>query len=357
MYPGSNILIPLKKLNQKAHIHGPAASKNALVVGACTSPRPFARTASNFEGRYDEQGKIVLKRVPNFSSKGPTFEGFLKPDVVAPGVALLSSRSSEIKPFDFNNLERSFGKSPDARFRFHSGTSMAAPLVAGCVACLREACVEARPRSTAEPSAPLLKALLVNGTSSLAGGTALLPDPTAGSKDELPVHLVEPPDYAQGYGMVNLRRSLAPVTSEATTDKGYADCPDFDLSKHSETEPMIWSQDVVIAGVGSTVRATLAYNDSPGADLNADLLLELHAGGNAVLPRTPSPWKGDGDVDVTQPTAFKRGNLQKIVWPWDAKEKSGVRGKLSVTVKKRDVLSPDKVSFAVVWWVERGEGA
>jgi hypothetical protein len=63
-----------------------------------------------------------------FSSWGPTRDGRFKPDLVAPGVAILSARSAASPPVA--------DASPLARM---SGTSMAAPYVAGLVALMFQA--------------------------------------------------------------------------------------------------------------------------------------------------------------------------------------------------------------------------
>ncbi|OVA04694.1 Peptidase S8/S53 domain [Macleaya cordata] len=71
-------------------------------------------------------GKPVSTKVAYFSSRGPSSiaPAILKPDIAAPGVSILAASS----PFD---------PSMDGGFAFHSGTSMAAPHVAGIVALIK----------------------------------------------------------------------------------------------------------------------------------------------------------------------------------------------------------------------------
>lgn len=57
-----------------------------------------------------------------------------------------------------------YGVSLDPAFFFDGGTSMATPLVAGCVAVVRETLVKNGMR---DPSAALIKALLINGAINL----------------------------------------------------------------------------------------------------------------------------------------------------------------------------------------------
>ncbi|WP_369791632.1 S8 family serine peptidase [Synechococcus sp. WH 5701] len=66
-----------------------------------------------------------------FSSRGPTADGRLKPDVVGPGERILSCRSSS----DPNrSAERDRGKGVDELYIALSGTSMAAPHISGLLA-------------------------------------------------------------------------------------------------------------------------------------------------------------------------------------------------------------------------------
>ncbi len=85
-------------------ILSPGISKYAITVGAADDKRTI-----NTED----------DTVASFSSRGPTIEGLLKPDLVAPGVNINSLSNVELDGY-----------------RSSSGTSMATPLVAGSIALL-----------------------------------------------------------------------------------------------------------------------------------------------------------------------------------------------------------------------------
>ncbi|MGB9920579.1 MAG: S-layer homology domain-containing protein [Moorellales bacterium] len=117
-----------------------ANAKNALVVGASANPRPA----------LDTQALDPLRPV-SFSSRGPAEDGRLKPDLLAPGQALVSTRSRLIES-NFTGNEA---------YAVMGGTSMAAAVAGAALALLREYLEEAQ--GLASPSAALLKALLING--------------------------------------------------------------------------------------------------------------------------------------------------------------------------------------------------
>jgi subtilisin family serine protease len=147
-------------------ISAPGTAKNAITVGATENLRPsFGSHADN------------INHVAQFSSRGPTKDGRIKPDVMAPGTYILSARSS-LAP------NSSFWANHDSKYAYMGGTSMATPIVAGNVAQLREHFIKNR-GITPKPS--LLKAALIAGATDIGLGY---------------------PSGNQGWGRVTLDKSL-----------------------------------------------------------------------------------------------------------------------------------------------------
>lgn len=97
-------------------------------------------------GALDTKGTITRgdDELAKFSSRGPTkWDGLTKPDVIAPGVKITAANAK------------------NGGYIAHSGTSMASPMVAGCVALL----LQARPDLTPAQ----VKALLTMTASPLPG--------------------------------------------------------------------------------------------------------------------------------------------------------------------------------------------
>jgi len=143
----------------------------------------------------------------SFSSRGPTFGGRLKPDVVAPGEFVRSVRSdgsmssTNTCPTDVQRALMQL-----------EGTSMSTPSVSGGTALLREYFLKGfypsgRPtaKDSFTPSAALLKAMLIHSTIS-AGGTIVTKretDTTARVEQVKPA-----PSYHQGFGRVLLEHVM-----------------------------------------------------------------------------------------------------------------------------------------------------
>jgi serine protease AprX len=147
----------------------PGTAKNCLTVGASENNRmgEFVDTYGDFSTvRFPHnpfngnQFVDSIDDIAAFSSRG-CCQGRFKPDVVAPGTFVLSTKSSKIPT---TNCTRSIGTSsynlaPDY-YMYMSGTSMATPLVAGCAARVRQ--YLRKQHITNNPSSALIKAILIH---------------------------------------------------------------------------------------------------------------------------------------------------------------------------------------------------
>lgn len=148
----------------------PATAKNVITVGAAESVRATGGYALN---RWIESLCYLTDPIANdtmsnnangmaaFSSRGPTDDGRTKPDVVAPGTNIISNRSHA------PNSNALWGVY-DENYVYSGGTSMATPLTAGIATLIREWLV--KQRGIANPSAALVKAMLLNTTADMGVG-------------------------------------------------------------------------------------------------------------------------------------------------------------------------------------------
>ena len=146
-------------------ISGFGTSKNVITVGA----------VNKLGAPYSDPSDIGMS---NFSSWGPLDDGRIKPDIVAPGVAILSSVSDN-----------------DSAYALQNGTSMASPCVTGTVALLNELYFSLNNRYLTSAS---LKALLIH--------TAYESGISSG------------PDYSFGYGMINAEKASSLIINEDGTN-------------------------------------------------------------------------------------------------------------------------------------------
>jgi hypothetical protein len=185
------------------------------------------------------------------SSRGPSREGRLKPDVIAPGVQVYSALSREAKYFGKGAVNDRF---PDVKWKPLSGTSQAAPLVAGCAAVLREVLQE---QGRESPPGALLKALIINGADKLPGVDA----------------------NAQGFGRVNLMNSIAMVpiaparSEDASSQTGLAmsggTLIGAALRQDEEFEFVIPSTNITDSKTGFKI--TMVYNDIGAKEIQNNL--------------------------------------------------------------------------------------
>jgi hypothetical protein len=232
-----------------------------------------------------------------FSSRGPTKEGRIKPDVVAPGTSILSTLSRNAP------MGSTFGTSTDPLFFFDSGTSMATPLVAGCAAVLRETLVK---NGLAAPSAALIKALLINGADVLPG-------------QYTPSEAGESPNGNSGWGRVNLARSVvlpgqpgnAGLGEGGPLQQGEEDSFTIDIPaenakaavkakrrRNSTEDPALTTE------AGVTLKITLVWSDPPGPQLQNDLDLIVTAADGSERHGNSGSTAGFD----------RRNNVEQVLW-------------------------------------------
>ena len=181
-------------------------SKNILTLGA-VNPIP---------GGYNQPSDVVLA---SFSSLGPSGDGRIKPDVVADGVNVLSSISTADNAYDI-----------------FSGTSMATPATAGSSFLLQE--YYGKLHHDSVMLSATLKGLLIHTT------------------DE--AGLYPGPDYAFGWGLVDIQKAAAVITAD-NTDQSQQ------IKQSSLTQGTKDSETFTVTASGKMpVSATICWTDPPG---------------------------------------------------------------------------------------------
>jgi serine protease AprX len=235
-------------------VTSPGTAKNCITVGASENlrhafdgetygewwPRDYPAPPYKGAPMADDPAQVVA-----FSSRGPTADGRVKPDVVAPGTWILSTKSTMLSPTATG--WRPFP--PSSKYFYMGGTSMAAPLTAGAVAAIRQHL--RRDREIRNPTAALLKAVVIVGADRLPNtapaGTVVDPHQGFGRVD---VAAIAKP----GPGIKSLLQQNRKVTT----------------GQQRRTE-------ITLTGSGRPLRVVLAYSDYPGASLVNNLNLVVTA--------------------------------------------------------------------------------
>lgn len=208
----------------------PGNAKNVITVGA----------ANNHRSAWDLSG-ATASLAATFSSRGPVSAVVnsnrrFKPDLMAPGANILSTRSTTIPNTSLTLWANEPGDG-DANgqqdYWWSGGTSMAAPLVTGAATVVRDYLQDIQNLGDATPpSAALIKAFLVNGAVDLGYGFEAF----------LSAVYYYGGRNTQGWGMVNLEQSITP---RAPRSFFFDDFTNITNAVHQSTRGMNSSGDYV----------------------------------------------------------------------------------------------------------------
>lgn len=148
------------------------SAADAIIVGSYVSRWRWYSSDGN---SYSYSGTDYSDNISSFSSLGPTRTGSIKPDITAPGQAIISSRSSDTSPDPSNLVAGNLHLK-------NQGTSMASPVVAGCVALL----LQENPNLTSSDISSIIKSTAY--TDSYTGSSL--------------------PNSTWGYGKLNIYRAM-----------------------------------------------------------------------------------------------------------------------------------------------------
>jgi hypothetical protein len=236
----------------------PSCAKNHITVGA-TIEQPLTNPGQS-------------TAAASFTSFGPSDDGRLKPDIVAPGVNVLSTTSTS-----------------DTAYTSLSGTSMASPTVCGIGALILE---DFRNHYPGMPDFrnSTLKVWLAHT-----------------AKDQIAADDDRGPDYRYGYGLVQAQQAVELMRSgnwfEGTVGQGEA------------------HQFFVIVPPGaSELRVTCAWDDPPGPPVALGALVNdldvrvYDSGGNQYFPWTLNSTRGsDLDAAAVRTGPDRLNNIEQVV--------------------------------------------
>lgn len=303
-------------------IGAPGTAKNCITVGASENYRlsgglnpggPCDTWGTCWPDDYgtnpirDDRLSDNAAGMVAFSSRGPTNDGRLKPDVVAPGSNILSTKSQA------TYVSGGWGDGPSQYYQYMGGTSMSTPLTAGAMALIRDWYTDIK---LVTPSSALLKATVINSAVNMHPGQY-------GSPLEQQPQL---PNNIQGWGRVNV--------ANATDDSHlFEDIPDGSGLQTGASHT--YNYQVCTAPL---FKITLVWTDYPGSTLVNDLDLTVTSPGGTVYRGNvfTNGWSASGG------SADRTNNVESVYL------QSPAAGTWTVTVNGYNVPQGTRPGYALV---------
>ena len=284
------------------------ASKNYVLHGGIQKKISELKAAPN-DWPAEPIWSSQLSETPNgmamFSSRGPTQDNRIKPDVVAPGTNVLSDRSHVA------SAEVLWG-AYNADYAWSGGTSMATPVSAGFAVLTRE--ILQKRWNQANPSAALIKAVMMHTAFDMYPGQF-------GFRQQGQELLTVRPNNDEGYGRLDMDKILSLGSNTVLVDSkaGVAQGENF------ETQ--------VTVKAGEKLVVNLVYSDAPGTPAAAQALVN------------------DLDLVVIDPSGSQHGSHDHINNAEVVELKAGASGIYKIQVQGVNVPMGmnGKQAFALVY--------
>lgn len=228
-----------------------------------------------------------------FSSRGPTDDGRIKPDVVAPGTWILSGFSSlyqegygdPLNPKNSTYQWDGWGMPINGAYKYMGGTSMSNPIAAGGAAVVRDYYQKAHALSA---SAALVKATLINSA------VDLLDENNDGANDnDFPI-----PNVHEGWGRIDLANA---------TDNSHK------FVDHTAGVSTNNTKKYQATVAGGALKVTVVWSDYPSTDAaTINLVNDLD-----VVVKSPSGTVYQGNVfsggwSATGGSVDRRNNVENV---------------------------------------------